>query len=55
MVINIRLADMHPIEPGVESMACPGTGTTRLCTDVEVLAQNRGRYAFGQERIEMFW
>lgn len=52
MVINIRLADVHPIEPGIESMGRSWYGYDPSCTDVELWAQNRGRYAFSEERIE---
>lgn len=52
MVINIRLADVHTIEPGVESMGRSWYGWDPSLTDEALWAQNRGRYAFGQERIE---
>lgn len=52
MVINIRLADVHRIEPGVESMGRSWYGYDPSLTDEALWAQNRGRYSFGQERIE---
>lgn len=52
MVINIRLADVHPIEPGVESMGRSWYGYDPGCNDTELWAQNRGRYAFAEGRVE---
>ena len=44
MVLNMRLADVHPIERGVDSMGRSWNGYDPSCTDVELWAQNRGRY-----------
>jgi len=52
VVLNMRLADVHPIEPGVDSMGRSWNGYDLSCTDVELWAQNRGRYRLKAERIE---
>ncbi len=52
MVINIRLADVHPLEPGAESMGRSWYGYDPDCNDAELWAQNRGRYAFAEGRVE---
>lgn len=51
-IINIRLADVHPLEPGTESMGRSWYGYDQDCTDTEFWAKNRGRYVFTEGRVE---
>lgn len=52
MVINLVLVDRLPMEPDVESMGRSWYGYDPSCSDVELWAQNRGRYTFKADRIE---